>query len=89
MSVVLNTGSEFLSLNNDFRNDATLYGFELYAATSGLIEIMVVNLILYLYRLYVNIIYIKILLFRLLHQVFAVFQFHAQHITINIHLVCH
>ena len=41
MSVVLNTGSEFLSLNNDFRNDATLYGFELYAATPGTIQMMV------------------------------------------------
>ena len=40
-SPIVNQNSIFYLLNNEFRNPADLYGFQLYAAQSGTIEIKV------------------------------------------------
>jgi len=40
-STVTNSNTTFLLLNNEFHNQTYLSGFQLYAATSGSINIMV------------------------------------------------
>lgn len=42
-AITTNKGTSFLVINNEFRNDTTLAGFELYAATGGTITIQVVS----------------------------------------------
>lgn len=37
----INSGSFFLSLNNEFRQNTSLFGFELYGAVNGIISIQV------------------------------------------------
>jgi len=38
---VINNNSSFLLLNNEFRNETNLFGFQLYAALNGTINIQV------------------------------------------------